>query len=115
MSWNNIVPAELLSKGITTTTPLENPAVTIPLDLLVGCSIKYEIEGLYSIVGTDDHPAFAELRKRLASLHLIEIPDYACWNGDRVLKRFRFNGIQLEPGDTFYCAAAWQYHKKDMK
>jgi hypothetical protein len=93
-----------------------NPVVTIPLDLLVDCRLQYSIEGVWSLLaGNADHPAFADLRKRLAVYGLIEIPAYACENGDRVLQSFQFNGIQLNPGDKFYCAEAWQHHKKDMK
>lgn len=115
MSWNNVIPANLIASPAKASEPIENPVVTIPLDLLVDCRLQYSIEGAWSLLsGTQDHPAFAELRKRLASLGLIEIPPYPCWNGDQVTKRFRFNGIQLEVGDRFYCAAAWQYYKKDM-
>jgi hypothetical protein len=107
MSWNNVIPAELLL-GCIDLTPkaVENPQVSIPDELVTDCLIKYSI-GDYGLTTNADHPAFAALRKVLASRSYIEIPEYSCWNGDRVLKRFRFNGIQLEPGDTFYCAGAW--------
>lgn len=115
MSWNNVIPAELLLSDIPKAAPIENPTVTIPLHLLVDCFISYTLEGHWSVsAASADHPAFAELRKRLGSLGYIDIPPYTCWNGDRVLKRFRFNGIQLEIGNTFYCAAAWHNRKKDM-
>jgi hypothetical protein len=116
MSWNNVTPAHLLASPAIDREAIKNPNVTIPLDLLVACHLQYSIEGAWSLsAGSADHPAFAELRKRLEGIRLIEIPPYACWNGDRVIRRFQFNGIQLERGDTFYCAAAWQYYKKDMK
>ena len=116
MSWNNVIPAELLvSDSMIKSNPIENPLVTIPLSLLLDCLIQYSIEGAYGMTGSADHPAFAELRRVLAARHFIEIPEYTCWNGDRVIKRFQFNGIQLEIGDKFYCAAAWQSYKKDMK
>lgn len=107
MSWNNVIPAELLL-GVVTLEPkiVENPEVKIPEALVTDCLIKYTIDD-YGITGNKDHPAFAELRQVLKARGYISIPEYACWNGDRVLKRFRFNGFQLEPGDTFYCAAAW--------
>lgn len=114
MSWNNVIPAELLISDIPEAEPIDNPAVTIPLELLVECLIKYDIKGVYGVIGSADHPAFAALRQKLSTSGYIEIPAYACWNGDRVTKRFSFNGIQLEVGDKFYCAAAWQHHKKDM-
>ena len=116
MSWNNVISAELLvDSTVIKSTPIENPLVTIPLHLLVDCLIQYTIDGAYGMTGNADHPAFAELRRVLAARHFIEIPPYACWNGDRVIQRFRFNSIQMEIGDRFYCAAAWQYYKKDMK
>lgn len=109
MSWNNIIPAELLLGTVQLThREVENPEVTIPDELITDCPINYSIEGLYATLSHEDHPAFAELRKRLKRIGLISIPEYPCWNGDRVLKRFRFNGIQLNPGETFYCAAAWR-------
>lgn len=85
----------------------ENPSVLIPQDLVKSCRIEYTFEGCYGILGNTDHPAFAEVRRLLATNGFIEIPEYACWNGDRVTKRFQFNGVQLEVGDTFYSAAAW--------
>ena len=113
MSWNNVIPAELLISDIPEAEPIENPLITIPLDLLVDCTIKYDIEGVYGLIGSADHPAFAELRRVLNYRKFIEA-EFGWLNGDRVTNRFRFNGIQLEVGDKFYCAAAWQYHKKDM-
>lgn len=108
MSLNNVIPASLLLGEVTIThKPVENPEVSIPDDLVTSCTIKYAIDD-YGIQSHADHPAFAELRKVLSARGYIEIPPYACWNGDRVLKRFRFNGFQLEPGDKFYSAGAWR-------
>jgi hypothetical protein len=110
MSWNNVIPAELLLGEVTLTPKIvENPEVKIPEHLVTDCMIRYSIDD-YGITGSADHPAFAELRRVLNGHGYIEIPPYACWNGDRVLKRFRFNGFQLEPGDKFYCAGAWATH-----
>lgn len=107
MSWNNVIPAELLLGTIKLEPKIvENPEVTIPEDLVTDCLIRYIIDD-YGMTSNADHPAFAELRRVLNGRGYIEIPEYACWNGDRVLKRFRFNGFQLEIGDTFYCAGAW--------
>jgi hypothetical protein len=107
MSWNNVIPAELLL-GIVELKPkaVENPQVSIPEELVTDCLIKYSIDD-YGIITNKDHPAFAELRKVLCARGYIDIPSYACWNGDKVIKRFRFNAFQLEVGDTFYCAGAW--------
>ena len=107
MSWNNVIPTELLLDAVKLEPKsVENPEVSIPNELVTDCLISYAIDD-YAITSNNDHPAFAELRQVLATRGYISIPDYACWNGDRVLKRFRFNGFQLERGDTFYCAAAW--------
>ncbi len=114
MSWDNVIHAELRISDIPKAEPIENPLVTISLDLLVDCTIKYDIEGVYGMIGSADHPAFAELRRVLNYRKYINA-EFSWINGDRVTKRFRFNGIQLEVGDKFYCAAAWQYRKKDMK
>lgn len=107
MSWNNVIPAELLL-GTVKLTPkvVENPVVSVPNELVTDCLVTYSIDGC-GTTSHRDHPAFAELRKVLSARGYIEIPPYACANGDRVLKRFCFNGFQLEPGDTFYCAGAW--------
>jgi hypothetical protein len=109
MSWNNVIPAELLVGSTTITREqVENPVVSMPEELITDCLIRYEFEGAYGVIAAHaDHPCFAELRKVLAARGYIKIPEYTCWNGDRVIKRFRFNDFQLEPGDTFYCAAAW--------
>lgn len=106
MSWNNVIPAELLGVAKLEPKTVENPQVSIPEALVTDCLIKYSIDD-YGITSNADHPAFAELRKLLSGRGYISIPNYPCWNGDRVAKRFRFNGFQLEVGDTFYCAAAW--------
>lgn len=109
MAWNNVVPPnDVLNYHLGKhASELDNPLVSIPNELVTDCLIRYEFEGLYSIISNADHPAFAEVRRLLAGNGFIKIPEYACWNGDRVTKRFRFNGVQLEVGDTFYSAAAW--------
>ena len=108
MSWNNVIPAHLLVKSIEPRPEVDNPKVVIPNELVTDCLIRYEFEGHYGVIAAQkDHPAFDEVRRLLKARGYIDIPEYACWNGDRVLKRFQFNGFQLEVGDTFYCAAAW--------
>lgn len=108
MSWNNVTDAEMLL-GTVKIEPkiVENPDVRIPDELVTDCLIRYTIDD-YALTSSADHPAFAKLRQVLASRGYISIPPYACSNGDRVIKRFRFNGFQLEPGDSFYCAGAWK-------
>lgn len=96
------------SNMIPTLPEVENPKVEIPDELVTDCLIRYEFEGYYGVIAAfKDHPAFDEVRRLLKYRGYINIPEYACWNGDRVLKRFQFNGFQLEVGDTFYSAAAW--------
>lgn len=108
MSWNNVIPAHLLMNSMEPQPEVENPRVVIPDELVTDCLIRYQFEGHYGIYASQrDHPAFDEVRRLLKARGYINIPEYACWNGDRVLKRFQFNGFQLEVGDTFYCAAAW--------
>jgi len=116
MSWNNVIPASLLSVDINPRSELENPSITIPDELVTDCRLAYSWEGKPGLISaSEDHPAFARVRKILASEEYIEIPPYTCWNGDRVLKRFRFNGFQLEPGDKFYSAGAWAVRIKIRK
>lgn len=112
MSWNNITPAEFLGGEVKLgPKEVENPEVTIPDELVTDCLVKYKI-GDYGTTSFHDHPAFAELRKVLIVRGYVEVTGYPCVNGDRVAKRFIFNGFQLEVGDTFYCAGAWNTKMK---
>ena len=52
-----------------------------------------------------DHPEFTKLRERLEVEGYIII-QRSWWNGDRVLRSFKVNGIMLRKGGTFYCAGA---------
>jgi len=114
MSWNNVIPAELLLGTVQLVSKeVENPEVTIPDSLVTDCLVSYQI-GDYGTTSNADHPAFAELRRVLGNRGYIQI-ESNWWNGDRVLKRFRFNGRQLEPYDTFYCASAWNARFKFEK
>lgn len=64
--------------------------------------------GTYSIQSVD-HPEFMALRDRLEREGYIKT-ERQWWNGDRVLKRFRLNGILFRPGEKFACAAAMKFH-----
>lgn len=114
MSWNNVIPAEILL-GPVKLEPKEvdNPEVTIPEELVTDCLVKYKIDD-YGMTSHRDHPAFAELRKVLNGQGYIEMVTN-CVNGDRVTKRFIFNDFQLEVGDRFYCAGAWNTKMKVRK
>lgn len=52
-----------------------------------------------------DHPKFTELRNKLENLGFIRT-ERMFWNGDRVLKPFKLNGVAFKPGDQFSCASA---------
>ena len=52
-----------------------------------------------------DHPEFTKLREQLEVEGYIII-QRSWWNGDRVLRSFKVNGLTLKKGSTFYCAAA---------
>lgn len=62
--------------------------------------------GLFSSIGSVDHPSFAKTRNWLAFQGYIYKEEVSV-NGDRVLKPFYFNNHLLEKGEKFYCAAAW--------
>jgi len=54
---------------------------------------------------TIDHPEFTKLRNKLDKLGYIEV-QRLWWNGDRVLKPFKLNGMAFKKGDQFPCASA---------
>ena len=63
-------------------------------------------KGKCSMTSSADHPEFAKLRKQLGELGYIKI-ETGWWNGDRVLKPFKLNGLILEEGEQFSCASAF--------
>lgn len=56
-------------------------------------------------IGSIDHPKFTELRDKLEKLGFIKT-ERSFWNGDRVLKSFKLNGMPFKPGERFFCACA---------
>jgi hypothetical protein len=68
--------------------------------------------------GSIDHPKFSQLRDKLEQDGYIKT-ERAWWNGDRVLKKFIFNGMTFKVGDSFPCASAMSVklsvHKKSIK
>lgn len=70
-------------------------------------ALKYS-DSTYSIQILD-HPEFTALRDQLEREGYIQT-ERQWWNGDRVLKRFRLNGVLFEPGEQFACAAAMRFH-----
>ena len=76
-----------------------NPTARELLDIISNGPVKY------STAGNKDHPEFSKLRNMLGDLGYIAI-ERAWWNGDRVLKSFRLNGVLFRKGDQFPCASA---------
>ncbi len=64
-----------------------------------------------SSIASRDHPEFAALRDRLEARGFIET-QRQWWNGDRVLRPFRLNGADFEPGEQFPCGLAMRIHLK---
>jgi hypothetical protein len=65
-------------------------------------------------IGTKDHPEFACLREQLEQQGYIAV-QRGWWNGDRVSKPFRLNGVKFKKGDQFPCGAAMAGHLKFQK
>lgn len=63
---------------------------------------------------TIDHPEFTKLRNELGDLGYITI-QRSWWNGDKVVKPFKLNGMIFRKGETFPCAAALATHIKVLK
>lgn len=57
---------------------------------------------------SDDHPEFKKLRYYLGENKFIYI-ERGWWNGDRVLKPFKLNGLLFKKGDKFCSAGAMHY------
>jgi hypothetical protein len=70
--------------------------------------------GSCSSTHTEDHPEFARLRDQLGELGYISI-QRGWWNGDRVLKSFKLNGVAFEPNEQFPSAAPMKFHLERNK
>ena len=66
-------------------------------------------KGNCSSMGSDDGPEFKKLREHLGQVGYIRI-QRGWWNGDRVLKPFKLNGVKFEADDQFSCGAAMKFH-----
>lgn len=64
--------------------------------------------GTYSISSVD-HPEFMALRDQLEQEGYIKT-ERQWWNGDRVLKPFRLNGVLFRTGEQFASAAAMKWY-----
>jgi hypothetical protein len=66
-------------------------------------------EGVCGSISTDDSPEFKALRNQLEELGYIKC-QRRWWNGDRVLRAFRLNGVTFRKHDQFSCGAAMKLH-----
>jgi hypothetical protein len=131
MSWNNVIPASVINKMLDDI--LKQPkqlhfdedvfytCFYIKEEYLTSCNeaftyVKATGGGSYGTIAKDvDHPAFAALRKHLSDNGYIQIPDYPCWNGDRVIKSFYLNDVFFREGEKFVCGSAMSGHLKFRK
>jgi hypothetical protein len=126
MAFNDVIPAWVINDMLATMPKQYH------LDL--ECPPIYKInEEYFTSVNTDfswinpdgstagilashvDHPAFDALRKHLSSRGYVEIPNYTCVNGDRVLKPFILNGVLFKVGRKFPCASAMSGHLNSIR
>ena len=114
MSWNNVIPAEILL-DIIDNMPKQmdlfetTPEFLIDSDYLTSVPVAWKMidergktYGTHSVV---DHPSFAALRDVLHNRGFIQ-KELGWSNGDRVLKQFKLNGELFQEGEQFCCAAA---------
>jgi hypothetical protein len=66
-------------------------------------------KGHCSITGDDDGPEFKALRNQLEADGYIRC-ERSWWNGDRVLRAFKLNGVTFRKHDQFSCGAAMKHH-----
>lgn len=66
-------------------------------------------KGKCSMTGSDDGPEFKALRNQLEADGYIQC-QRSWWNGDRVLKPFKLNGITFRKQEQFSCGAAMKHH-----
>lgn len=121
MSWNNVISADILMdiieqirkepKQLHFDEELFAPCYTINEDYLTSCNEAFTwVSSTGSgpsgtISKAVDHPAFAALRKHLATRGYIEMQ--TGWiNGDRVIKPFHLNEVPFNVGDKFVSASA---------
>jgi hypothetical protein len=71
-------------------------------------------EGTWSMTGSDDGPEFKALRNQLEELGYITC-ERMWWNGDRVVKSFKLNGIQFKKDQQFSSGAALKFHMEFLK
>jgi len=70
--------------------------------------------GECSSTGSDDGPEFKALRNQLEAEGYIHC-QRSWWNGDRVLKPFRLNGLKFTKGEQFSSGAALRFHMEFLQ
>lgn len=129
MSWNNVIPVDMLLDAIGRISSavqlhfdeeLFIPTFEIPEEYIPSLNVRYtkiSSTGHKSgiIASQAEHPAFEKLRQVLSNGGFIEIPPYPCWNGDRVRKAFYLNQVLFNPGETFFCGTAMSGYIKRKK
>lgn len=68
-------------------------------------------EGECGSLSSDDGPEFKALRNQLENQGYIQC-QRSWWNGDRVLRAFKLNGVTFRKHDQFSCGAAMKHHLK---
>lgn len=71
-------------------------------------------KGQCSVTSDDDHPEFKKLRNELEEKGFIET-ERKWWNGDRVLKTFKLNGVRFKRDEKFPCGAAMKFHLESRR
>lgn len=71
-------------------------------------------KGYCSSTGSDDGPEFKALRNQLESDGYIQC-QRSWWNGDRVLKPFKLNGLKFTKGEQFSSGAALKFHLEFLR
>lgn len=88
------------------------PFIELPLEAFSSITVKYSWygDGL-GIMHSKDHPAFTEIREKLAAKEYIKMERN--WNnGDVVTKPFYINRKLFDVGEKFVCAPAHHYSIK---
>jgi hypothetical protein len=70
--------------------------------------------GECSMTGSDDGPEFKALRNQLEELGYIKC-QRSWWNGDRVVKPFRLNGLKFKKDTQFSSGAALKFHMEFLR
>jgi len=67
-----------------------------------------------SITGSDDGPEFKALRNQLEEMGYIKC-ERNWWNGDRVIRTFRLNGLRFKKDTQFSSGAALKFHLEFLR